>query len=226
MIGKRFIRKILSDKNKDREINCGEKVQKYSESPCLKVWTNDNRDSRDPFDKRNIAMQSEKGYQDKRFFDLNYHGTNIELGNVKVLVVDKGLYEITGVNTVDYARCMGVAIMAFSYELLRMMQNNEGNDFAMRFKNGTNVVRIWDLYHKYVYRSIVGEKTERPIEHGYEERVFKLETREEDYAYFKSLYEEKAEEILARCKEIEWRNDNYASFDNDGNCKLEMPNFL
>lgn len=109
---------------------------------------------------------------------------------------ERGIFYITGVNTHEYCRKKGVTNLLFSWVILKLMLVNKTNDFEIGIKIGVNVKKIRNETGRFIYDKIFNDNKNVKITNDNANRKFLSVEREEDYNYFKRLYEEVSESII------------------------------
>lgn len=147
-----------------------------------------------PFDDEIYNQQPNTDYGRLEFSMLCNH-EYIPLGNIEVHN-ESGIFYITGVNTHEYCREKGVTNLLFSWLILKLMLVNKTNDFEIGIKIGINVKNIRNETGRFIYDKIFNENKNVKITSDNANRKFLLVERDEDYNYFKRLYEKVSESII------------------------------
>ena len=147
-----------------------------------------------PFDDEIYNQQPNTDYGRLEFSMLCNH-EYIPLGNIEVHN-ESGIFYITGVNTHEYCREKGVTNLLFSWLILKLMLVNKTNDFEIGIKIGINVKNIRNETGRFIYDKIFNENKNVKIASDNANRKFLLVERDEDYNYFKRLYEKVSESII------------------------------
>lgn len=136
-----------------------------------------------------------KSITSKRRFSICFHKNHkdIKLSNAQVQI-ENNYYYITGVNTFDFARKNGLTDILFSWIILRLMEEKNGDEFDIYCALGSYIIQILNSNNKFIYYKIFDNSNpyvklnfKNYPKEAYAIRKFKKNNRDVDKKYFENL---------------------------------------